>query len=149
MRKGQVYTMDLFAALSVFMLIMFMVMSFAGWLATMKEFNRQMFELERQVITAEDYITLGDEMSDEPYVLNKAAVDGLFAMSPADIIARFRFTATNYSMKLIRLNDSKPVLSSGYNSTASKSSVSIQRFAVYDNEIHALRLELWEPKDST
>jgi hypothetical protein len=149
MRRGQAFTMDLFSALTIFLIVMFLVLLFAGWIVAMQAFNDRLFKLEGQVITAEDYITLSGDTASSPYVLNKAAVGTLFGKSQSDIITQFSFTAANYSMKIIRLNDSATVLSSGYNSTQSEYSVAIDRFVVYDGQPSVLRVEAWQPKAST
>jgi hypothetical protein len=142
MRRGQAMTMDLFAAMAVFMIVLLIVILFATSMSEAKLFNDNVYRIEGDAVAAQDYIAMGEATSNGAYVLDKAAVDAMFARSEASVGEELGFQ-TNHSIQIIRLSDGATVLETGSNSTFSKYSVAVDRFVVYDGQLCVMRLALW------
>jgi len=144
MRKGQIFTMDLFLAYSLFMILMLLLFVFSAnivYLMEAREFNDR---IQQRIIYAEDYLVYSEKYNTEPYLFNATAIDAFFAQNDTQIRDELQFQEMNYSIQVIQLNGGVVKLEAGSVPDREETAVSLQRFVMYQSQKSKLVVTLWE-----
>lgn len=144
MRRGQVFTIDLFNAYGVFLLIMMLMMFMGLWVAGSLYDAEKNDEMHLRAMYAMDYMVYNDNLTYEPYHFRKADIDAFFSQGETGIRDTFKFGNYNYSMKVIQINGDVTKLEAGNESDSPKRAVALQRIARYDNQNAWVRVVIWE-----
>ena len=142
--KGQAFTMDLFVAYTVFMILMLIVTTMSLWVAGTITAKESVDAMSLRAIAGLDYLCYGDNFTDEPYKLKTGEVQWFFGQSDGEIRDALH-PGWNYSLKLTWLNGTT-VLSAGGEMAKADTVVSFERVVYYDNNRGKLLMSIWEER---
>jgi hypothetical protein len=140
--RGQMFTLDLFAAYGVFMLMMLFILALSSWLVIGMVQRESTDGMMREAITAADYIVYGPYAAG-PYDLDKPAIDALFAKSD-DAIADELQLSRNFSIKVIQINGGVVKLEAGAEPTKPEMAIGLERRVRYQSQNAKLVVMLWQ-----
>ena len=139
--RGQVFTMDLFVAYGVFLVIMLLISAMGLWVSTTIREKDLTDAMSSKAIAGLDYLCYSGNYSYAPYQLNKTAVDGFFSQGDS-IIRNELGPGWDYSMKLLWLNGTEIEAAGSYDHSADKI-MSFSRLVDYDGVPAKLVMSIW------
>ncbi|MCK4327104.1 MAG: hypothetical protein KAW41_01370 [Candidatus Diapherotrites archaeon] len=142
--RGQVFTIDLFTAYTVFMIVMLVITLMALWVGSAIQAKEKVDSMSLRAIAGLDYLCYGDNFTEEPYKLEKGPVDWFFSQSNAEVRDTLR-PGWNYSLKLNMLNGTT-MLSAGGELAKADTVVSFERLVYYNNTRSKLLMSIWEER---
>ena len=142
--KGQVFTMDLFIAYSIFLVIMLLISAMGLWVSGTIREKDLTDAMSARAVAGLDYLCYSGEYTYAPYYLNKTAVDGFFAQGDSAIRSELG-PGWNYSIRMQRLNGTDIASAGSYNYGAEKI-MAFSRIAYYGGEPVKLIMAVWLPR---
>lgn len=140
--RGQMFTLDLFAAYGVFMLIMLFILALSSWVAIGMVQRESTDSMMREAMTAADYLTYNGVYTTRPYELNNSSINAFFGQT-SEAIADELQLSRNFSIKIIQLNSGQVRKSAGAEGTKPTMAVSLERRVIYSNQPAKLVVMLW------
>ncbi|MFC2174495.1 hypothetical protein ACFLQ2_01365 [archaeon] len=144
MKKGQAFTMDLFVAYTVFMIVMLVITLMSLWVGSAIHEKEEVDAMSLRAIAGLDYLCYSDNFTDEPYKLKTPEVQWFFSQSDDAVRDALR-PGWNYSLELNWLNGTTLLSAGGYMSKADRV-VSFERLVYYNDNRAKLIMSVWEER---
>jgi len=140
--KGQIFTMDLFAAYGVFLIILMIITAMAFSVANMIVNRDKYDEMGARAIAGLDYICYGDNFTYEPYKLKTAPVQWFFGQG-SDYVYNTIKPGWNYSLRIVLANGTDALAVGSLSPTAS-TSISFERLVYYQGQQAKAVMTVWD-----
>ena len=144
--KGQVFTMDLFIAYSIFLVMMLLISAMGLWVSNTIREKDLTDAMGARAIAGLDYLCYSDNYTYAPYKLNVSAVDGFFAQGDSAIRNELG-PGWEYSLKLLWLNGTE-ALSAGSMDYSADKVMAYSRMVYYGGEPAKLVMSVWVAKEA-
>ena len=140
--KGQIFTMDLFAAYGVFLIILLIITAMAFSTANMIVNRDKYDEMGARAIAGLDYLCYGDNFTYEPYKLKTEPVQWFFGQG-SDYVYNTLKPGWNYSLQIVWANETA-ALSAGSKNSRAGTSISFERVVYYQGQQAKAVMVVWD-----
>lgn len=140
--KGQVFTMDLFTAYAIFMVMLLAISMMAFWVSSTILSKERTDDFSMGSVSALDYLCYGDDYTDAPYLMDKTAIDAFFAQSADDVRDELK-PGWNYTLKLEWINGTG-IHTVGDTDYTADDVISYHRYVYYNGDAAELIMMIWE-----
>jgi hypothetical protein len=138
---GQIFTLDIFSAFGIFMLIMFLILIVSTWAALTAREIQLRDSMTREALAASDVLVYSPNYTTSPYRLNSTAMTAFTTMG-GGVAGVLKFS-NNFSIKVVRLNDSSVIHSVGTEPRSARTVVAVERRAYYNDTDVKLIVTVW------
>lgn len=143
--RGQVFTLDMFAAYAIFLVMMLMITFISLWVSDAILTKDKTDGMSVQAIAALDHLCYGNEYTGAPYLMDVDAIDGFFAAGTEAVRSELR-PGWNYSLKLMWPNGTL-IHSAGEYDYQGANIIAYSRVVSYNDENAKLVMAVWEEKE--
>ncbi|MCD6522576.1 MAG: hypothetical protein J7K68_02420 [Candidatus Diapherotrites archaeon] len=144
MRRGQLFTLDLFNAYAIFLVVMLIITLLIASVFSMSASKQQYDELLKVVLHAEDYLTYSSDLNDVPYKFNKEKIDTFLALPDDTLRDKLGIYGYNYSIKITQIVGNTVRAEAGTDTNDYDMAVSLSRVVMYDNTECLLVVKVWK-----
>ena len=144
--RGQAFTLDLFAAFGVFLVMLLLILVMSLWVADAIVTKEKADSMGSRAMAALDYLCYGEEYTTAPYMLDGDAIDAFFAQADEEVAAELR-PRWEYSLKLQWLNGTD-IHVAGAEDPRAANVIAYGRIVNYRGNSTRLIMGLWEERET-
>jgi len=144
MRKGQVFTIDLFNAYAIFMVVLLVLSILISQMFITMVNEKEYDEVQLAIINAQDYLCMSEKFTQMPYDFDEQEIGAFFAQTEDEIKGELNFERYNYSVKVVQINGNVVQLEAGEDAQDYDRASILTRIVRYKEQDHRLVVKLWK-----